>query len=110
MTIFAAGVASALMLLAGVGLLIYFLMRKAQLEKQDERRSRIVNDLPSLPRHKPTWQTSDNAVDMAEIARDLNAQLTTKMIVLEQLLADSEKQIAKLEELLARIEAARTDS
>jgi hypothetical protein len=110
MVILAAGVASALMMLTGCALLIYFLMRKAHLQQVAEQRSRVVTDVPKFPRSKPTWQTSDNGVEMAEVARDLNGQLTTKMIVLEQLIADSEKQIERMENLLARLESARKNA
>jgi len=44
---------------------------------------------------------------MADMARDINGQLTTKMIVLEQLIVDSQKQIERMEELLDRIETAK---
>jgi hypothetical protein len=107
MYIFAAGVASAMMMLAGVALLIYFLMRKAHLQQVAEGRSRVVTDVPAFPRAKPTWQTSESNVEMAEMARDLNGQLTTKMIVLEQLIADSQQQIERMEELLAQVEAVK---
>jgi hypothetical protein len=107
MIVFAAGVASAIMMLTGVGLLIYFLMRKAHLEQAAQRRTRVVENIPPLPRTKPTWQASANGVEAAEIARDINGQLTTKMIILEQLIADSQKQIDRMEELLERIESAR---
>jgi hypothetical protein len=109
MIVFAAGVTSAIMLLAGIGLMIYMLMRKAHLEQEEKRRARVVTHAPNPPRSKPTWQTSENSLEAAEIARDLNGQLTTKMIVLEQLIADSQKQIDRLEELLERIEAARKE-
>jgi hypothetical protein len=110
MIVFAAGVASAMMMLAGVALMIYIVMRKAHLEQMAQRRSRVVSDVPSLPRSKPTRQTSDSGVEMAEMARDLNGQLTTKMIVLEQLIADSQKQIERMEELLERIDPAKRES
>ena len=110
MIIFAAGVASMIMMLAGIGLLVYTLMRKAHLQQIERQRTRVVADVKSLPRSKPTWQATDNGVEMAEVARDLNGQLTTKMIVLEQLIAESHKQIERMEELLERIEAARKNS
>jgi hypothetical protein len=109
MIVFAAGVASAIMMLAGMGLLVYMLMRKAHLE-QVQRRSQVVTEVPALPRSKPTWQTSDDNIEAAEIARDLNGQLTTKMIVLEQLIAESQKQIERMEELLERIEQVKKES
>lgn len=104
MTIFAATLGATFMLLAGMALLVYFLVRKSHLQ-EIQQRSRVVSDVKSFPRSKPTWQTTDQGVEMAEVARDLSGQLTTKMIVLEQLLADSEKQIERMEKLLAKMEA-----
>jgi hypothetical protein len=106
-----ANVSAAFMMLAGCVVLVYVLIRKAHLEKQREnprqRESRIVSEMPRLARTPKTWQTSDNDVEMTDMARDISGQLTTKMIVLEQLIADSQKQIERMEELLKRIEAAK---
>jgi hypothetical protein len=110
MMIFAAGVSTAIMMLAGMGLLVYLLLRKSHLEHVEQQRTRVVTDVKALPRSKPTWQATENGVEMAEMARDLNGQLTTKMIVLEQLIADSQKQIERMEELLGKLEAAKRDS
>ena len=102
-----ANVGAAFMMLAGCVLFVYMLMRKSHLQKQQQRESTIVSEMPRLARTPKTWQTSDNGVEMADMARDINGQLTTKMIVLEQLIADSQKQIERMEELLERIEAAK---
>jgi hypothetical protein len=110
MIIFAAGVASTIMMLVGIGLLAYTLLRKSHHGQATQYRTRVSHDVARLPRSKPTWQTSDTSVNAAEIARDLNGQLTTKMVVLEQLIADSQKQIERMEELLERIEAVKKDS
>lgn len=106
-TILLANVGAAFMMLAGCVLFVYMLMRKAHLQKQQQSESTIVSQMPRLARTPKTWQTSDNGVEMADMARDINGQLTTKMIVLEQLIADSQKQIERMEELLERIEAAK---
>jgi ethanolamine utilization cobalamin adenosyltransferase len=106
-----ANVGAAFMMLAGCVLFVYVLMRKAhmekQLQKQQQRESTIISEMPRLARTPKTWQTSDHSVEMADMARDINGQLTTKMIVLEQLIADSQKQIERMEELLERIEAEK---
>jgi septal ring factor EnvC (AmiA/AmiB activator) len=104
-----ANVGAAFMMLAGCVLLVYMLMRKAHLAQQRQRETMIQSEMPRLPRAAKTWQTSDNVVEMADMARDINGQLTTKMIVLEQLIADSQKQIERMEELLERIEATKRD-
>ena len=102
-----ANVGAAFMMLAGCVLFVYMLMRKAHLQKQQQRESTIVSEMPRLARTPKTWQTTDNGVEMADMARDINGQLTTKMIVLEQLIVDSQKQIERMEELLEKIEAAK---
>ena len=110
-----ANLGATFMLLAGCGLLVYTLMRKAHLqqvrekENRRERGSTIISDTGRLPRPPKTWQTTNEGDEMAEFARDINGQLTTKMIVLEQLIADSQKQIDRMEELLERIESAKHD-
>lgn len=109
MIILAAGAASAIMLLAGCLLLVYVLMRKAYLQQESQRRSRMITDVHPLPPPSPPWSSSDGDSEMA-LPRDLNGQLSTKIIVLEQLIADSQRQIERMEELLERIEAAKNKS
>lgn len=108
--VFAAGAASTIMMLVGIGLLIYTLLYKPNQGPAAQQRTRVSNDVALLPRDKTTWQANERGTDAAEITRDLNSQLTAKTIVLEQLIADSQKQIERMEELLGRIEAARKDS
>ena len=110
MVIVFANLGATFMLLAGCALLVYMLMRKAHLQQVRERGTTIITEMERLPRPSKTWQTSDNGVELAELARDINGQLTTKMIVLEQLIADSQRQIERMEELLERIEAAQENS
>jgi len=107
MVLMLANLGATFMLLAGCGLLVYMLMRKAHLQQVRERGTTIVTEMERLPRPQKTWQTTDQGVEMADLARDINGQLTTKMIVLEQLIADSQRQIERMEELLERIEAAK---
>jgi hypothetical protein len=109
MIIVFANLGASLMLFAGGGLMIYMLMRKAHLQQVRERETTVVNDMKKLSTSSKPWQTSNNGVEMADLARDLNGQLSTKIIVLEQLIADSQKQIERMEELLESIEAAKGD-
>jgi hypothetical protein len=104
-----ANVGAAFMMLAGCVLFVYALMRKSHLQKQ-QHGSTMSSEMSRLERTPKTWQTSNNSVERADMARDINGQLTTKMIVLEQLIADSQKQIERMEELLERIEAAKRGS
>jgi septal ring factor EnvC (AmiA/AmiB activator) len=107
MVIVFANLGATVMLFAGCALLVYMLMRKAHLQQIRERETTIVSDMKRLPPTQRPWQATDNGVEMADLARDLNGQLTTKIIVLEQLIADSQKQIERMEELLERIETAK---
>jgi hypothetical protein len=102
-----ANVGAAFMMLAGCVLFVYVLMRKSHLQKQQQHGTTISSEMPRLARTHNTWKTSDNGVEVADMARDINGQLTTKMIVLEQLIADSQKQIERMEELLERIETSK---
>jgi hypothetical protein len=97
------------LLLAGCGLMVYLVMRKAHVQREIERRSQIFTDVHPLSPPQAPWKMSENGVEMADLARDLNGQLTTKMIVLEQLIADSQKQIERMEALLKRIEKAKRE-
>ena len=108
--IFAAGVASAIMLLAGIGVLIYTLMRKSHLQQQSRQRSYAVTDFRTLPAGRANWPSHEISVDHTDMARDLSGQLSTKIIVLEQLLTESQKQIDRMEQLLAEVKAASKDS
>ena len=50
-------------------------------------------------------QVERQKVEMHEMSRDLNGQLSSKIIVLEQLIGDSQRQIERLERLLAESKA-----
>ncbi len=104
MVIVAATIGVTMVLLAGCALLVYRLMRKAHLQQVRERETTIVSDMKRLPQSQKPWQATGNGVEMADLARDLNGQLTTKIIVLEQLIADSQKQIERMESLLEQME------
>ena len=49
-------------------------------------------------------QVERQKVEMHEMSRDLNGQLSTKILVLEKLIGDSQRQIERLEELLSDAE------
>lgn len=109
MVLLLANLGATFMLLAGCALLVYMLMRKAHLEQVRERKTTIVDEMDYLPSPRKTWQATDQGDEMADLARDINGQLTTKIIVLEQLIADSQRQIERMEELLERLERAKQD-
>jgi BioD-like phosphotransacetylase family protein len=99
----AAGVVVAIV--GGVVFMGYFVMRKAYLQELAKRDSRIIDEDGTFPKFK----SNRNASEGTDIARDLNSQLSAKTIVLEKLIADSQKQIDRMEELLDQIEKARRD-
>jgi len=51
-------------------------------------------------------QVERQKVEMHDMARDINGQLTSRILVLEQLVGDSQRQIERLEALLAEAKRA----
>ncbi|TWU29958.1 hypothetical protein [Bythopirellula polymerisocia] len=103
------------MFLVGCALLVAVLLKRSYRYFGKSKRSTVITGLEHLPRPKSTWDgtyrdagaaVDRQEVEMAEMARDLSGQLTTKMIVLEQLISDSQKQIDRMEELLKEMESA----
>jgi hypothetical protein len=103
------------MFLAGVGLFAFILLRRSYryFGKPRQRTSDAALDLQ--PRPKGPWDGAQHdvmaridrqEVEMFEIARDLNGQLSSKILVLEQLIADSQRQIVRMEDLLAQLDHA----
>ncbi len=102
------------MFLVGCALLVSILLKRSYRYFGKKKGSTVITGLEHLPRPKSTWEGTyrdagaifdRQEVEMAEMARDLSGQLTTKMIVLEQLIADSQKQIDRMEELLKEMES-----
>ncbi len=100
---------------AGCGLLTFILLKRTY--RRLGRRKK--NDSKPIERiHRPTgpWdgaqrdamaQVERQKVELYDMSRDLNAELSSKIIVLEQLVGESQKKIERLEELLA--EARETE-
>jgi hypothetical protein len=82
----------------------YFIMRKAYLQELAKHESQIIDE-GTVPKSK-IFRSNTNGT---EVARDLNSQLSAKTIVLEKLIADSQKQIDRMEELLEKIEKAKKE-
>lgn len=114
MLIFSAGTPVAIfMFLVGCALLVSILLKRSYRYFGKAKGSTVITGLEHLPRPKSSWDgtyrdagaiVDRKEVEMAELARDLSGQLTTKMIVLEQLISDSQKQIDRMEELLKEME------
>jgi hypothetical protein len=107
MSVIFANLGASFLMLAGCAVLIYTLMRKAQADKARQRNTTVVNDMRRLPPSARPWKSEETSAEMVDLARDLNGQLTTKIIVLEQLISDSQKQIDRMEALLERMETVK---
>ncbi|MCH7753154.1 MAG: hypothetical protein IH898_13505, partial [Planctomycetes bacterium] len=82
------------------------------------RRKRNDKPIELQPRPKGPWDGAQHdtmahierqKVEMFEMSRDLNGQLNSKIIVLEKLIADSQRQITRMEALLAQIDDVRIE-
>jgi hypothetical protein len=98
----AAGIVVAIV--GGVVFMGYAIMRKAYLQELAKQQSPIIDEGQTPSRYKDLSGTTGT-----DVARDLNSQLSAKTIMLEKLIADSQKQIDRMEELLSEIEAAKRD-
>ncbi len=107
------------MFLAGVGLLTFILMKRYFRFFALGRRKRDDSPLALQPRPKGPWDGAQHdtmahidrqKVEMFEMSRDLNGQLSSRIIVLEKLIADSQRQITQMEALLAQIDEAQSSA
>lgn len=107
------------MFLAGVGLFAFILLRRSYRYFGKPRQRRSDAALELQPRPKGPWDGMQHdamarierqEVEMFEIARDLNGQLSAKILVLEQLIHDSQQQITRMEDLLAQLDHAHGDA
>ena len=108
-----------LMFMAGVGLLIFILMKRSYRYFARRKRNRNEQPLELQPRPKGPWDgvqrdamanIDRQEVQMFEMARDLNGQLSSRIIVLEKLIANSQRQINQMETLLAEIDEAKSST
>lgn len=113
MTLLLASTFAVVPFLAGVALLTWVLMKRSYKRLGRSRRNRVIPHLERLPRPRTQWdgvqrdtlaQVERQKVEMHEMTRDLNGQLSSKIIILEQLISDSQQQIDRLEQLLEKAE------
>ena len=118
MPVLLASIHAVWMFLAGVGLLTFILMKRSYRYFSRTRRNRNDKPLELQPRPKGPWDGAQHdtmahierqKVEMFEMSRDLNGQLNSKIIVLEKLIADSQRQITRMEVLLAQIDDVQLD-
>ena len=105
------------MFLAGVALLTFILMKRAYRYFGKPRRSSSSAPIDLQHRPRTAWdgvqqdslaRVERQKVEMHEMSRDLNGQLTTKIVILEKLIGDSQRQIEQMEELISRLEPVGT--
>lgn len=98
---------------AGIGLLSWLLLRKTfkRLSKRTRSGSGPYLEKQRRPEHEWEGAKQDaNArfdrqqVELHELARDLNGQIDSKLILFRELLKQSDEQIARLEDLLEEAE------
>ena len=102
-----------LLLLAAVLALTVILLRRLYSRTRGRRKNpRPIEHVPRPRNQRPElWRDAPAEVQrwevgMHETARDLSARLDSKMIALEHLIRTADERAARLEELLAKIEAA----
>lgn len=102
---------SILMFLAGIALLTGLLMRRSYRHFGGRRQKFDTRPIDAQPRppKTPNIAMHDSAttlerqkVELAQMSRDVNGQLDTKILILRDLIARSEKQIERMEELLGK--------
>ncbi|MCG8449698.1 MAG: hypothetical protein MI725_08970 [Pirellulales bacterium] len=103
------------MFLAGCALLTFILLRRSYRHFGKRRQS---SSAPIERQHRPTgkWdgaqrdalaQIERQKVEMHEMSRELNGQLNSKILVLENLISQSQRQIERMEQLLEQNESVR---
>ena len=104
--------------LLGVALLTWILLKRSHRYFRRQRGNNKTPYMERLPRPTGKWdgvqrdslaQIERQTVEMHEMTRDLNGQLSSKIIILEQLIADSQRQIDRLEQLVDRAELSQTE-
>lgn len=108
-----------LMFLAGVALITILLVRKTY-RRMGRGRAKLTGGrgpaIQAQPRPADAWDGAyrdasahiqREKVELHEMARDVNGQLTSKIIMLEQLIETSSGQIQRMEQLLAELREAQ---
>ncbi len=107
------------MLALGVGILVSILLRITYRRLGQRKKKNSSKPIATQPRPDTPWsgayqdadaQLSRKEVELHEMTRDATATIDNKMILLQQLIAQSQKQIDRLEELLKESEASSSQS
>jgi hypothetical protein len=103
---------SILMFIAGIALLTSILLRRTYRQLGRGRKRYDSRPIDAQPRPSGVWDgaKADSSavierqkVQLAELSRDINGQLDTKIMVLRELIAQSQQQIERMEELLGNV-------
>lgn len=102
------------MFLTGVGLLTAILLRRSfRYFGRQTRRRKNEAPIDHQPRPIDVWAGAQHdvaahiqrqEVEFFDMARDVTGQLDSKMLLLQQLMAQSNEQIARMEQLLEEME------
>lgn len=118
MMILLANIHAVWMFLAGVGLLTFFLLKRSY--RYFGKRRRVSKEGPIDLQQRPTskWDGAQKdryahlereKVELYDMARELKGELSSRIIVLEQLIGESGQQIRRMEELLKEMETTREE-
>ncbi len=108
---------SMLMFIAGIALLTTILLRRTYRQLGGRRKKYDHRPIDAQPRPTGVWDgaKADSSaaierqkVQLAELSRDVNGQLDTKIMVLRELLDESQRQIERMEELLSDLDVQQT--
>lgn len=105
---------SIMMFIGGIALLTMILLRRTYRQVGNRRRKQDSRHLDSQPRPTSQWDGAKadtsavierQKVELAELSRDVNGQLDSKIMVLRELITQSNEQIARMEVLLSSAES-----
>lgn len=101
------------MFAAGCAAFTFILLRLSWRRGAKRSRGGSGPALDAQPRPKHQWDGAQkdaearfdrHQVELHDLARDLTAQIDSKLVLLQQLIAQSDERIQRLEELLGEIE------
>jgi hypothetical protein len=104
------------MFAAGCAALTFILLRLSWRRSGKRSRGGSGPPLDAQPRPKHRWDGAQkdaearidrHQVELHDLARDLTAQIDSKLVLLQHLIAQSDQRIHRLEELLSEIERRR---
>ncbi|MGI9456975.1 MAG: hypothetical protein ACR2NU_10455 [Aeoliella sp.] len=98
-----------LMFIAGIALLTMILLRRTYRQIGRHRKRYDARPIDSQPRPESEWSDAKSdvpavierqKVELADLSREVHGQIDSKVMVLRELIVQSQHQIARMEELL----------